>query len=82
MTPTVGVVVLAWEEEPYLAECVAAVRASEGVDVRLVVVDNGSPDAPPDASATRPQHRLRGRLQPRRRARSTPSTSPSSTPTA
>ena len=49
VTPTVGVVVLAWGEEPYLAECVAAVRASEGVDVRLVVVDNGSPDAPPDA---------------------------------
>ena len=49
MTPTVGVVVLAWGDEPYLAECVAAVRASEGVDVRLVVVDNGSPDAPPDA---------------------------------
>ena len=49
MTPTVGVVVLAWKDEPYLAACVAAVRASEGVDVRLVVVDNGSPDAPPDA---------------------------------
>ena len=49
MTPTVGVVVLAWKDEPYLADCVAAVRASDGVDVRLVVVDNGSPDAPPDA---------------------------------
>lgn len=49
MTPTVGVVVLAWQDEPYLAECVAAIRGSTGVDVRLVVVDNGSPNAPPDA---------------------------------
>jgi GT2 family glycosyltransferase len=49
VTPTVGVVVLAWQDEPYLAECVAAARGSTGVDVRLVVVDNGSPDAPPDA---------------------------------
>ena len=50
MSPTVGVVVLAWKDEPYLAECVAAVRASAGVDVRLVVVDNGSPDVPADVS--------------------------------
>jgi len=54
VTPTVGVVVLAWGDEPYLAECVAAIRASTGVDTRLVVVDNGSPDAPPDA--LRPGH--------------------------
>jgi GT2 family glycosyltransferase len=54
VTPTVGVVVLAWKDEPYLAECVAAVRASEGVDVRLVVVDNGSPDIPPDVEALEP----------------------------
>ena len=50
MTPTVGVVVLAWQDEPYLAECVAALRGSTGVDVRLVVVDNGCrpEDLPPD----------------------------------
>jgi GT2 family glycosyltransferase len=54
VTPTVGVVVLAWKDEPSLAECVAAVRASEGVDVRLVVVDNGSPDIPPDVEALEP----------------------------
>ncbi|MBV9919488.1 MAG: glycosyltransferase family 2 protein [Pseudonocardia sp.] len=54
MTPTVGVVVLAWQDEPYLAECIAAVRASVGVDTRLVVVDNGSPDIPPDVDVLKP----------------------------
>jgi GT2 family glycosyltransferase len=54
VTPTVGVVVLAWQDEPYLAECVAAVRASTGVDTRLVVVDNGSADIPPDVDVLRP----------------------------
>jgi GT2 family glycosyltransferase len=54
VTPTVGVVVLAWQDEPYLAECIAAVRASIGVDTRLVVVDNGSPDIPPDVDVLRP----------------------------
>lgn len=39
--PTVGVVVLAWQDEPLLAECVGSVLASEDVDVRLVLVDNG-----------------------------------------
>lgn len=42
MTPSVGVVVLAWRAEPYLRECVAAVLGSEGVDVRVVLVDNGT----------------------------------------
>jgi GT2 family glycosyltransferase len=37
----VGVVVLAFGEEPLLADCLAAVLASEGVLPRLVVVDNG-----------------------------------------
>ncbi len=41
MTPTVGVVVLAWKEQPYLRDCVEAALASTGVDVRLVIVDNG-----------------------------------------
>jgi GT2 family glycosyltransferase len=41
VTPTVGLVVLAWQEQPYLRECVTAALASTGVDVRLVVVDNG-----------------------------------------
>ena len=56
MTPTVGVVVLAWRDEPYLRECVAAVLASTGVDVRLVVVDNGCrpEDLPTDVEVLRP----------------------------
>ncbi len=56
MTPTVGVVVLAWRDEPYLRECVGAVLASTGVDVRLVVVDNGCrpEDLPTDVEVLRP----------------------------
>jgi len=56
VTPTVGVVVLAWRDEPYLRECVGAVLASTGVDVRLVVVDNGCrpEDLPTDVEVLRP----------------------------
>lgn len=39
--PSIGVVVLAWRDEPYLTECLTSVVGSTGVDVRLVVVDNG-----------------------------------------
>ncbi len=39
--PALGVVVLAYGDEPWLAGCVASVLASTDVDVRLVVVDNG-----------------------------------------
>lgn len=39
--PTVGVVVLAWKDEPYLVECVKSVLTAADVDVRLVLVDNG-----------------------------------------
>lgn len=42
MSPRVAVVVLAWQDEPYLSECVAAVQSSVGVDVELVLVDNGA----------------------------------------
>lgn len=50
MSPTVGVVVLAWQAEPWLRACVAAVLESDGVQVRLVVVDNGcrAADLPDD----------------------------------
>ncbi len=41
MTAEVGVVILAWKQQPYLRECVAAALASTGVDVRIVIVDNG-----------------------------------------
>jgi len=39
--PTLGVVVLAYGDEPWLAACVASVLASRDVDVDLAVVDNG-----------------------------------------
>jgi len=35
------VVVLAWQEEPWLPECLDAVLASTDVDVQVVLVDNG-----------------------------------------
>ncbi|NMI01545.1 glycosyltransferase [Pseudonocardia acidicola] len=55
--PTVGVVVLAWQAEPYLADCVDSVLGSTGVDVRLVLVDNGC--RPEDLAAIRSDERLR-----------------------
>jgi GT2 family glycosyltransferase len=39
--PSLGVVVLAYGDEPWLTACVDAVLASRGVEVDLVVVDNG-----------------------------------------
>ena len=39
--PEVTVVVLAFGAEPWLQECVEAIHASQGVALRLVVVDNG-----------------------------------------
>ncbi|WP_433801042.1 glycosyltransferase family 2 protein [Actinomycetospora sp. CA-084318] len=41
MTIDVGVVVLAYGDEPWLTECVEAVLDSKDVEVDLVVVDNG-----------------------------------------
>lgn len=39
--PTVGVVVLAWQAEPYLVDCIDSILASTGIDVRIALVDNG-----------------------------------------
>lgn len=39
--PGVTAVMLAWRDEPVLVEAVTAVLASEGVDVDVVLVDNG-----------------------------------------
>ena len=39
--PTVTAVVLAWKEEPWLIRCVEALLASTGVQVDVVLVDNG-----------------------------------------
>ena len=41
--PGVGVVMLAYGDEPVLDRAIDAVLASKGVDVSLVVVDNGVP---------------------------------------
>lgn len=43
--PELGVVVLAWGTEPYLVECVQAVLDSDGVQVQVVLVDNGADPA-------------------------------------
>ncbi|MCU0298080.1 MAG: glycosyltransferase family 2 protein [Candidatus Nanopelagicales bacterium] len=40
----VTAVVCAYGDQPHLASVVEALRASQGVDVEVVVVDNGSPD--------------------------------------
>ena len=40
----ISAVVCAYGEQPFLPAVVAALHASEGVDVEVVVVDNGSPD--------------------------------------
>lgn len=42
--PTVSAVVLAYGNEPWLEDCVAALLASEGVDIEVVLVDNGCTD--------------------------------------
>lgn len=50
-TPEADVLMLAFGPEPYLHEAVAAVLASQGVDVRVVLIDNGCTT---DAVATLP----------------------------
>lgn len=42
MTPSITAVVLAYGDEPWLAEAVQAVLASAGLDLDVVVVDNGA----------------------------------------
>ncbi len=51
---TVGVVVLAWGDEPWLPECIDAVLGSTGVDVQIVLVDNGCLRTDLAALAARP----------------------------
>jgi GT2 family glycosyltransferase len=52
----VDVVVLAWQQEPWLAECVDALLRSAGVEVRVVLVDNGC--EPADMSCVRQDSRV------------------------
>ena len=56
--PGVTVVMLAFGAEPVLAEAVDAVLGSVGVDVDLVLVDNGGTDGAVDALAPRPGLRV------------------------
>lgn len=54
---TLTVIVLAWKDEPWLGACVDSVLRSSGIEVELVVVDNG---CRPDDLAGVPDHdRLR-----------------------
>lgn len=52
--PTVSAVVLAYREEPWLERCVHALLESKGVDVEVVLVDNGCTDGAVDRLAPTP----------------------------
>jgi GT2 family glycosyltransferase len=53
--PTVSAVVLAYRDEPWLERCVNALLESEGVDVEVVLVDNGCTDGAVDRLAPTPR---------------------------
>ncbi|MGH9040714.1 MAG: glycosyltransferase family 2 protein, partial [Acidimicrobiia bacterium] len=53
----ISAVVVAWGEAPSLGDCVAALLASEGAAVEVVVVDNGVHDG--SVAALTPDNRLR-----------------------
>ena len=44
MTPRVSAVVLSYQDEPWLERCIHALLGSEGVDIDVVLVDNGCTD--------------------------------------
>jgi GT2 family glycosyltransferase len=44
MTPRVSAVVLSYQDEPWLERCIHALLASEGVEIDVVLVDNGCTD--------------------------------------
>lgn len=50
---TLTVIVLAWKDEPWLAGCIDSVLKSSGLEIDLVVVDNG---CRPDDLAAVPDH--------------------------
>ncbi len=58
MSPEVSAVVLAYGDEPYLADCVDALLASENVDLEVVLVDNGANREALRAAASRQEVRL------------------------
>jgi GT2 family glycosyltransferase len=53
--PTVSAVVLAYREEPWLERCVHALLGSTGVDVEVVLVDNGCTDGAVDRLVPTPR---------------------------
>jgi GT2 family glycosyltransferase len=53
--PTVSAVVLAYRDEPWLERCVGALLDSDGVDVEVVLVDNGCTDGAVDRLAPTPR---------------------------
>jgi GT2 family glycosyltransferase len=54
VTPTVSVVVLAWQDEPWLERAVTSVLASVGVVADVVLVDNGCTSGTVERLASRP----------------------------
>jgi GT2 family glycosyltransferase len=54
VAPMVSAVVLAYRQEPWLERCVHALLDSEGVDVEVVLVDNGCTDGSVDRLAPTP----------------------------
>jgi GT2 family glycosyltransferase len=52
--PVVSAVVLAYKEEPWLERCVHALLDSDGVDVEVILVDNGCTDGSVDRLAPTP----------------------------
>ncbi|HMG28263.1 MAG TPA: glycosyltransferase family 2 protein [Acidimicrobiia bacterium] len=52
--PTVSAVVLSYRDEPWLERCVHALLQSKGVDVEVVLVDNGCTDGAVDRLAPTP----------------------------
>jgi GT2 family glycosyltransferase len=55
MTPNVTVVVLAYGTEPHLVECIDALVASQGVDLEVILVDNGADTDAVRLAAARPR---------------------------
>jgi len=58
-SPSISVVVLAWNGAAYIADCLEALAAQDYPALEILVVDNGSTDGTPDIVAQRfPQARL------------------------
>lgn len=56
--PLVSILVVAWGDEPELGECLTAALASQGVEVEVVVVDNGDRSGQLEAFERHPRVRI------------------------